>query len=210
MIAILDYEAGNLTSVALAVRHLGAECQITSDAAVAGQAERLIFPGVGAARSAMDALRRHGLDRALREALAVGKPVLAICIGMQLAFEWSEEDGGTVCLGLLPGKVKRFSFSAAQHIKVPHMGWNEVVIKRPHPLLADLTPGAECYFVHSYYAAPTDVRLVYAETEYAGRHFCSAAGKDNFFAVQFHPEKSGEVGLAIIRRFLSWDGRIAS
>ncbi len=207
MIAILDYEAGNLTSVALAVRHLGAECQITADAATAARAERLIFPGVGAARSAMASLQRQGLDVILRQAFAAKKPILAICIGMQLAFEWSEEDGGVPCLGLLPGEVVRFAFAAEKRVKVPHMGWNEVVVKKAHPLLAGLPAAAECYFVHSYYAEPSDDGVVSATTEYEGVTFCSAAAKDNLFAVQFHPEKSGEVGLEIIRRFLRWDGR---
>jgi len=207
MLAILDYEAGNLTSVELAVKHVVGDCVVTKDQKEVERAERVIFPGVGAAKSAMANLQRFGLDRAIKDAVASGKPVLAICIGLQLAFDFSEEDGGVDCLGLLPGKVKRFVFPPEKHVKIPHMGWNEITVTQPHPLLKDVKPGDECYYVHSYYAEVEDESLLYCRTEYEGVNFTGAAGKDNFFATQFHPEKSGEVGLSILRNFLGWDGR---
>jgi glutamine amidotransferase len=207
LIAILDYEAGNLTSVDLAVRAVGGEAVVTQDPAEVARAERVVFPGVGAAAHCMENLRRLGLDRALREAVERGAPVLAICIGIQLLFERSAEDGGTACLGLLPGRVVRFEVPAGAHVKVPHMGWNEVAVRRPHPVLAHLRPGDECYFVHSFYPQPADPALVLAETTYAGTAFASAVGRGNLVATQFHPEKSGEVGLGILRSFLAWDGR---
>ncbi len=207
MIAVLDYEAGNLTSVELALKHVGGKPNITREPADVARAERVVFPGVGSAASCMHNLRRRGLDKALRQALEAGKPVLAICIGLQLLFEHSAEDGGADCLGVLPGEVKRFSFSEERHVKIPHMGWNEVMIKRPHPLLKDFPAGGECYFVHSYYVESTASSLVATTTEYEGAVFCSAAGEDNLFAAQFHPEKSGAVGLDILRNFLAWDGQ---
>lgn len=206
LIAILDYEAGNLTSVELAVRHVGGVCRVTQDPHEVAEAERILFPGVGSARSCMNNLRRLGLDQALREALEKEKPILAICIGLQLLFEFSEEDGGVPCLGLLPGKVIRFAFPPGKKVKIPHMGWNEIEVVRPHPLLADFAPGDECYFVHSYYPIPSRESDVYATTEYEGIRFCSAAGRGSIFATQFHPEKSGAIGLTILRRFLTWRG----
>lgn len=206
MIAILDYEAGNLTSVELAVRHVGGDAVVTQDPAAAARAERIIFPGVGSAASCMANLRRLRLDALLRDAVDAGTPVLAICIGQQLLFEQSAEDDGTPCLGILPGEVVRFAFPAADHIKVPHMGWNEVEPVRAHPLLTPWPQGGECYFVHSYYCAPADASLITATTAYAGQTFASSVGRDNLLATQFHPEKSGAVGLDILRRFLAWDG----
>lgn len=207
MIAILDYEAGNLTSVELAVRHIGGDACVTQDPAVVRSAERVIFPGVGSADACMANLKRFGLDAALQEVVASGVPTLAICIGLQLLFDRSDEDGGVDCLGILSGEVKRFDFESARHVKIPHMGWNEVVVKRAHPLLADLKKGAECYFVHSYRVEPNCVGEVYGETDYAGDVFACAVGEANLFATQFHPEKSGEVGLSILRNFLQWDGK---
>jgi glutamine amidotransferase len=208
MIAILDYEAGNLTSVELAVREVGGEPCVTSDPAMVGQAERIIFPGVGAAGHCMDNLQRLGLDQALRAALAAGTPVLAICIGIQLLFDRSEEDGGVACLGLLPGEVVRFRFPQGAEQKVPHMGWNVVEPALAHPVLAGLRPGDECYFVHSYYPLPADPSVVLARSDYGGASFCSAAGRESLVAVQFHPEKSGRVGLGILEAFLRWDGSV--
>ena len=209
MIAILDYDAGNLTSVELAVRHVGGECVVTRDPAQVAAAERVIFPGVGAARSCMDNLVGYGLDKALKDAVGAGKPVLAICIGMQLLFERSDENDGVDCLGLLKGNVVRFDFPSERHVKVPQMGWNEILRRCPHPLLKDLKPGDECYFVHSYYCAAADSGEVFCETDYEGSVFTSAAGRGNLFGTQFHPEKSGPVGLSIHRNFLDWDGAVA-
>lgn len=210
MIAILDYEAGNLTSVELAVRHVGGEPVVTQDPAVVRRAERVLFPGVGSARACMDNLIHLGLDRALRDVLAAGTPVFAICIGQQLLFETSEEDGGTPCLGILPGHVARFRFPPEKHVKIPHMGWNDVTPTRPHPMVVGVPTGSAFYFVHSYHVCPADDALVCAATEYAGIPFASAVARSNLFATQFHPEKSGEVGLQMLRNFLTWDGRDAA
>jgi glutamine amidotransferase len=206
LVAILDYEAGNLTSVALAVAHLGAEGRVTQDPAVVDRAERVIFPGQGAAGSAMANIRRLGLDAALGRAVADGRPVLGICIAHQLIFEHSAEDGGTPCLGLLAGDVTRFDFPPERRVKVPHMGWNAVNIQRPHPIFAGLGDGRECYFVHSFYPRPADASVVLASTEYEGVTFASVVGRANLVAAQFHPEKSGRVGLALLANFLAWDG----
>ena len=209
MIAIIDYDAGNLTSVELALRHLGAEPVITRDPAVVAKAERVIFPGVGAAASAMATLRRLKLDAALKNAVITGKPVLAICIGIQLLFDHSMEDGGAECLGILSGKVVRFDFPPERGVKVPHMGWNDLTIVRPHPVFAGVRPEAQCYFVHSYHVRPADPDVTLATTDYAGCVFTSAIARKNLVATQFHPEKSGENGLTLLSNFLAWDGRDA-
>lgn len=214
MIAIIDYEAGNLTSVKLAVEHVGGDCTVTQDPAVVAQAERVIFPGVGQAATCMENLRRLGLDRALLGALRDGRPVLAICIGLHLLFDASAEgadDHGPVsCLGVLPGMARRFAFPPEPRVKVPHMGWNAVEPTREHPLLEGVPPHSEFYFVHSYYVAARDEADVLARTEYGGQEFVSMAARANLVASQFHPEKSGEAGLRMLRNFLTWrpEGRI--
>jgi glutamine amidotransferase len=212
VIAIIDYEAGNLTSVARAVKSLGADCQVTKDLGVIAGAERVIFPGVGAAGAAMNSLRRLGMDAALKSSLAAGKPVLGICLGTQIIFEKSEEDLAT-CLGILPGATVRFPVehtdAAGQALKVPHMGWNGVAWQRPHPVFAGLPAEAEFYFVHSYYPSPASADDVVGVTEY-GLTFAAAVARDNLVAVQFHPEKSGRPGLAILANFLAWDGKEGS
>ncbi|MHC4887168.1 MAG: imidazole glycerol phosphate synthase subunit HisH [Planctomycetota bacterium] len=205
MIAILDYQAGNLTSVELAVRHVGGDCEVTADPSKVAQADRVIFPGVGAAAQCMENLHSYGLGNALKAAVDAGKPVLAICIGVQLLFESSEEDGGVDCLGILPGQVKRFPFAGEAGAKIPQMGWNQIEVKREHPLLSDFEAGDECYFVHSYYVEPADPELVLTETEYAGFTFTSAVSRDNLVATQFHPEKSGRIGLSLLKNFLTWN-----
>lgn len=207
MIAILDYEAGNLTSVDLAVKHVGGDAVVTQDPLVVARAERVIFPGVGSAAACMGNLRRFKLDESLRTAVHEGVPVLAICIGQQLLFDHSEEDGGTDCLGVFPGEVKRFSPPAGEHVKIPHMGWNEVCFEHAHPVFAGIPAGAEFYFVHSYYVTTPKPEHVMAVTEYAGVRFCSSAGRGNVLACQFHPEKSGEAGLRVLKNFLQWDGQ---
>ena len=159
---------------------------------------------VGAAGSAMKSLTRAGLDIALKEALVGGRPVLGICLGLQISFDHSEENDQRT-LGLLPGRVRRFHFDR-RDLKIPHMGWNEVRVVKPHPLLADVVPGDEFYFVHAYYPEPADPALVYAVTDYE-LEFASAVGRNNYFATQFHPEKSGRVGLALLARFADWDGQ---
>ncbi|MDR0868122.1 MAG: imidazole glycerol phosphate synthase subunit HisH [Planctomycetota bacterium] len=214
MLAIIDYEAGNLTSVKLAVEHLGGASVVTSDPAVVASADRVIFPGVGYAETCMTNLKRRGLDAALRAAYAAGKPLLAICIGMQLLFSTSAEgrDGAVPCLDLLAGEVVKFSFPASANSlasapKIPHMGWNAVVPRREHPLLKNFRPASEAYFVHSYYVAPRDAADIIAETEYGGKIFPSMVGKNNLVAAQFHPEKSGAAGLQMLQNFIEWDGR---
>lgn len=207
--AILDYDAGNLTSVERAVRRLGFDAVVTRDRAVIRDAERLVFPGVGAARASMESLDRLGLAEEIRRAVAAGKPVLGICIGCQVAFSHSDEDGGVACLGLLPGRVARFDFPKGSEFKVPHMGWNAVRTRVPHPILAGLetTPGRldpQFYFVHSFYVVPADPSLVLGSAEYGGVEFPAVVGAGNLVAVQFHTEKSGPTGLALLANFLRW------
>ena len=212
MIAIINYEAGNLTSVERALRSLGADCKITQDAAEIAAADRVIFPGVGAAGSATESLRRLGLDLALRQALSAGKPVMGICLGTQIIFESSEEDNAT-CLGLLPGKTVKFLGSLTDEdgraIKIPHMGWNRVRFRRPHPVFAGVPGEAEFYFVHSYHPAPADPEDIIGLTGY-GHEFASVVARNNLVAMQFHPEKSGRPGLRILQNFTAWDGKEAA
>jgi glutamine amidotransferase len=207
MIAIIDYDAGNLTSVQRAVCHLGIECVITKDRAQIEAAERIIFPGVGAAGAAMQSLQRNGLDRVIKEALANGKPVLGICIGSQIILAHSEEND-TRCLGILDGTVRSFlpdgRSEDGQKLKIPHMGWNGLDIQQPHPLLSGVSADAEFYFVHSYYPQPHNPDCVIATTEY-GISFASIVGMNNLFATQFHLEKSGPPGLKILDNFCNWN-----
>ena len=206
MIAIIDYDAGNLTSVQRAVSYLGIECMITKQRVEIEAAERIIFPGVGAAGAAMQSLQRSGLDQAFKAALAAGKPVLGICIGSQIILAHSEEND-TPCLGILKGTVRSFSpdnRSAEGHkLKIPHMGWNGLDIKQPHPLLSGVGSSDEFYFVHSYYPEPQNPDCVIAVTNY-GIPFASIVGFDNLFATQFHLEKSGPAGLKILHNFCKW------
>jgi len=211
MIAIIDYEAGNLTSVQRAVYHLGFEGTVTQDPEKILQADRVIFPGVGAAGAAMTDLRRLNLDQVLREAHHRGTPILGICLGTQIIFEFSEEDGGTPGLGILDGRTKRFPPDLTENglkLKVPHMGWNQIRLAGAHPVLKGVNPDQEFYFVHSYYPAPADERLAVGWTEY-GLTFASVIARDNLVAVQFHPEKSGRPGLHILKNFCRWDGKHA-
>ncbi len=195
MTAIVDYRAGNLTSVKYAFAALGEDTVVTSDPAVVRSADRVVFPGVGAARSAMDNLRELGLVEAVREA-AVTKPFLGICLGMQILFERSEEDGGVDCLGILPGRVLRFP--DVPGYKVPEIGWNSVEETGDRETG---TGAREYYFVHSYYAeiCPWTCGV----TEYAGVKFTAMVKKDRLWACQFHPEKSGRLGLELLREWLS-------
>ncbi len=201
---IVDYDAGNLRSVQRACAEIGVRAVIGSDPARLLDAERVIFPGVGAAGSAMRSLRGAGLDAALKSAIEVGKPVLGICLGLQISMEHSEEQD-TRTLGIVPGTVKRFRFDRPE-LKIPHMGWNEVRPVKAHPLLEDIEPGDEFYFVHGYYPAPTRDEDVCALTDYE-TEFASAVGRGSYFATQFHPEKSGRVGLRLLEKFARWSGR---
>lgn len=209
-VTILDYGAGNLTSVRLACQRFGVEPVMATRAAEALPEGSLIFPGDGSAKSAMAAVRARGYDRLLKSAVAAGRPVLGICIGMQLLFDWSDEDGGQQALGLLPGCVTRFNFPDQPALKIPEMGWNAVETRRPHPLFDGIPQGTPFYFVHSYYCAPAEDELTLGETEYGGLHFCSAAVRGSLAATQFHPERSGEWGLKLFRNFLEWDGKEGS
>jgi glutamine amidotransferase len=201
---IIDYDAGNLRSVQRACAQVGLAAEISADPEVVATADRVIFPGVGAAGSAMRSITAGGLDIALKGAIAAGTPVLGICLGLQISFDHSEENDQST-LGLLPGQVCRFSFDRAD-LKVPHMGWNEVRVVAEHPLLAGIQPGDEFYFVHAYYPLPARREQIYAVTDYE-HEFASAVGKENYFATQFHPEKSGRVGLRLLANFANWDGR---
>lgn len=203
VIAIIDYRAGNLTSVKLALETVGVQGEITRSPERIRAAERVIFPGVGAAGAAMRSLAELGLVGVIREVAAAGTPFLGICLGTQIVFEFSEEDGGTDCIGLVPGRVRLFT-PANRLDKVPQMGWNSVRQVRPHPVFRGIEDGSEFYFVHSYYPAPADPAYVLGETEYAGARFASAVGKANLVATQFHPEKSGRAGLRLLENFCRW------
>jgi glutamine amidotransferase len=199
---IIDYQAGNLTSVVRSFRALGVEAQVTQDPRVVAGAQRVIFPGVGAAGKAMATLGALGLDQALRQCFQKGVPILGICLGAQIVLEYSEEND-TPCLGLLPGRT--LALPRAPGLKIPHMGWNRVRFLRPHAVFKGLPSEAEYYFVHSYYPSPAQDGMVLGLTDH-GVDFPSAIGMRNLVATQFHPEKSGRFGLKILANFLAWDG----
>jgi glutamine amidotransferase len=203
MIAIVDYKAGNLTSVQLACRALGCEAVVTSDPQQILSAERVIFPGVGAAGAAMQHLTSMNLVNVLREVANKGAPFLGICLGTQILLEFSEEDGGTPTLGILPGRVPRFQ-PVDRRDKVPQIGWNQVRQVKKHPLLEGIEDDSEFYFVHSYYPAPATPDLTICTTDYAGSTFSCMLGRANVAATQFHPEKSGRIGLKLLNNFLHW------
>ncbi|MDI6796553.1 MAG: imidazole glycerol phosphate synthase subunit HisH [Desulfatibacillaceae bacterium] len=205
MIAIIDYDAGNLTSVERAVRHLGIDCQVTRSLDDIDNADRIIFPGVGAAGSAMESLRQLGLAVAIRQAFEAGKPILGICLGAQIVLEASQEDDVS-CLGLIKGCTRAFESNLTengQKLKVPHMGWNNIAIQKSHPVLEGIRPEHQFYFVHSYYPAPKNPDDILAVTRY-GKDFASALAVDNLVVTQFHPEKSGEPGLKLLKNFSAW------
>ncbi|HLF97968.1 MAG TPA: imidazole glycerol phosphate synthase subunit HisH [Methylococcaceae bacterium] len=209
-VAVVDYGMGNLHSIAKALQRVeaGLRVAVTDDAVEIGRAERVVFPGVGAIRDCMGALHERRLTDALREA-AASKPFLGICLGMQALLETSEENGGTPCLGILPGKVVRFAAdlrdAAGERLKIPHMGWNEVHRAHEHPLWRGIAQDSRFYFVHSYYAQPADAQHVAATSTYPAPFACALA-RGNLFAVQFHPEKSQQAGLKLLENFLAWDG----
>lgn len=205
MLAIVDYRAGNLVSVRLALDDLGVPARITQDPAEIMSASRVIFPGVGAAGAAMKHLSELRLVKTLQDFVASGRPFLGICLGNQLIFDHSEEDGGTDCLGILSGNVVRFQPDGPL-CKIPQMGWNAVDQRRPHPLFEGIEDESELYFVHSYYPIPRDPSCVLGETEYAGARFASVVGRGNLAATQFHPERSGRIGLRLLYNFSKWDG----
>jgi len=196
-VVIVDYGAGNLHSVSRAVVNAGTRPLVTSNPAYLSDAEAIIVPGVGAAADTMANLRASGFVEPIREYIASGRPFLGVCMGQQALFTVSEEGGEHECLGILPGRVVRLP----DGLKVPHMGWNQVRIVRPHPIFEGISDGSHFYFVHSYYPQPEDSSVVIGETEY-GVRFPSVIARDNVVATQFHPEKSGEAGLRMYANFL--------
>ena len=193
---IVDYGAGNIRSVQKAFQRLGHEAVITVDPQVVAEAQAVVFPGQGASPAAMASLERTGLADAIRQAVSRGTPFLGVCLGLQLLMDWSEE-GDTACLGILPGAVRRLP----EGQKVPQMGWNAVRVRGSHPFFAGVPQDSHFYFVHSYYAEPREQAAVLATTSY-GVEFCSVAVKDNIIATQFHPEKSGPLGLRLYDNFV--------
>jgi glutamine amidotransferase len=203
MIAIIDYDAGNLTSVKRALDFLGIASTITSNKKAIAGAERIVFPGVGHATASMNVLKERGLDQILKQAFDAGTPILGICLGTQIILSRSEE-GDTPCLGLIDGTVPRFSL-ANPGLKVPHMGWDAVEQVRSHPVLREVQTGNEFYFVHSYYPKPSSDKAIIATCDYE-LTFAAIIGDRNLIGTQFHPEKSGPAGLSILGNFAVWDG----
>jgi imidazole glycerol-phosphate synthase subunit HisH len=197
MIAIIDYGAGNLRSVANAISLLGYDARTTSSPDDVLSAKAVFLPGVGAAADTVNSLKSHGLDKALKEIIARDTPFFAVCVGLQVLFEETEEGGGCQCLGLLPGKVRKLPSG----VKVPHIGWNNGKKANPHPLFEGIEDNSFFYFVHSYYVEPTDKSEIIGSTDY-GMTFASAIARGNMVATQFHPEKSGSAGLKMYGNFL--------
>ena len=198
MIAIIDYQMGNLRSVQKGFEKVGYQATITCDPAVLARADKVVLPGVGAFGDAMAELKRRDLVEPIRQAVDSGKPFLGVCLGLQLLFDVGYENGRHEGLGIVPGEVVRFELPS--EYKVPHMGWNQLAILRESPLLAGLESGVYCYFVHSYYVVPQDRAVIAAETSYSAP-FCAAIWRDNLFATQFHPEKSQRDGLRMLKNF---------
>lgn len=201
MLAILDYKAGNQTSVLRALRSLDIPAEITADPSVLLAAEGVIFPGVGAAGQAMNQLVSTGMDKVLRDIVAMQKPLLGICLGCQILLDHSEEND-TTALGILPGTCRRFDAGwrdGGEPIRIPHMGWNTLSVKKPSELLDGIDPSSRFYFVHSYYTVPAP-ELVIATSCY-GQEFTAMYGRPGLWAVQFHPEKSGRPGLRLLTNF---------
>ncbi len=219
-VAVIDYGMGNLRSVAKALEHVAgsAKVDVTSSAERIMQADRIVFPGQGAARDCMAELQRLGLDKVVKDAVR-SKPFLGICMGLQVLLDASEENDGVQGLGVFSGQVRRFPagmrhFSAQMRetqtgdvLKIPHMGWNQVHQATVHPLWQGIAQDSRFYFVHSYYVDPTDTAQIAATAQY-GVEFVCAMAHQNVFAVQFHPEKSHHVGLALLANFMRWDGNV--
>lgn len=200
MITIVDYQMGNLRSVSKAIERVGEATLITSDPRQIAAADKLILPGVGGFKDAIAELRRRNLADPIREFIESGRPFLGICLGLQLLFDSSDEGGKHEGLGIIPGEVVRFPNIAG--MKVPHMGWNQVQIEQPTPLMQGIQPGTHFYFVHSYYVKPTDPQVTAVTADY-GNPFCAAIWRDNLHATQFHPEKSQENGMQLLKNFVS-------
>jgi glutamine amidotransferase len=198
MIAIIDYQMGNLRSVQKGFEKVGHQAVVTADPAVLSRADKVVLPGVGAFGDAIAELRRRHLVEPIRQAIDSGKPFLGICLGLQLLFETGYEGGRHEGLGVLAGECVRFNLP--HEFKVPHMGWNGLQIRSKAPILAGLKDGTHMYFVHSYYVVPTEPAVIATETDYGG-NFCSMIWRDNLYATQFHPEKSQSDGLQILKNF---------
>ena len=199
MVAVIDYGVGNLFSLRSSFAAIGQDAVVSSDPASIRAADKLVLPGVGAFRDAAEKLRDSGLDVVIQEEARRGKPLLGICLGMQLLFEKSYEFGEYAGLGLIPGSVRPIADVIPSGLKIPHIGWNALSVRRPSPLLERIRDGAYVYFVHSYYGADCEDAVI-AETEY-GAPLTAAVARKNVLGCQFHPEKSGDVGLHILRAF---------
>ncbi len=212
-VAIIDYGMGNLHSVASAFAHVSPNSQIdiTADPQVISNADKILFPGVGAMRDCMAEIRRLGFDILVPELIHKGKPVLGICVGMQALMSHSEENGGVDGIGVLPGNVKYFGDNLTdnngQRLKVPHMGWNQVQQSIDHPLWQGIADNSRFYFVHSYYIEAQNEQQVAGSSHYY-RTFTAAMSHENLFVTQFHPEKSDTVGLQLLKNFIDWDGTL--
>lgn len=198
MIVIVDYGMGNLRSVQKGFEHVGSQARVSSDPEEISKAEKIVLPGVGAFEDAIAELNAKNLVEAVREGIGQGKPFLGICLGLQMLFDVSYENGEHQGLGIIPGKVVRFELPP--EYSVPHMGWNQLLIRNRPPILEGIEEGDQFYFVHSYYVVPDDPEMIATETDYP-EPFCSMIWKDNVFATQFHPEKSQSKGLRILKNF---------
>jgi len=214
-VAVIDYGMGNLHSVAKALEKVstGQKVIVSANPDEVLKADRVVLPGVGAIRDCMAEIRRLGFDQVVGEVVAKGTPLLGVCIGMQALMEHSVENNGTECLGILPGNVEFFGNDLraenGEHLKVPHMGWNQVHQVTRHPMWQGIKQDSRFYFVHSYYVQPTGPDIIAASCHY-GLTFTAAVTRDNVFATQFHPEKSQHAGLQLYENFLNWDGQSAS
>ena len=202
---VVDYDAGNLTSVLNAFAHLGVVVKASRDPKEIAEADRLVFPGVGAAKSSMETLEKSGIGKAISQVVARKCPVLGICIGCQIILNSSEENGGVDTLGLIDGKAVRFQNEAG--IKIPHMGWNQVELLKLHPLFEGIPNNSDFYFVHSFHPAKIREENALSKTTYGSQTFTSAVCKENLVATQFHLEKSGDVGLRVLKNFSTWSGK---
>lgn len=210
-VAVIDYGMGNLHSASKALEHVvdpDTQVLVTADPAIILKADRVVLPGVGAIRDCMAEIRHKGVDDVVREVVASERPLLGICVGMQVMLDRSEENGGVECLGLMPGDVKFFGrdlkSAAGEKLKVPHMGWSMVDQHQPHALWNGIENNARFYFVHSYHAHAVDNEVAVGRCDY-GVNFDVALARDNIFAVQFHPEKSANNGLKLLENFLNWN-----
>jgi glutamine amidotransferase len=210
-IAIIDYGMGNLHSIAKALEHVAGKARVivSSEHAAILAADRVVFPGVGAIRDCIHELQKTGLDDVIRQ-VAKDRPLLGVCLGLQALLDESEENQGTRCLGVIPGKAVRFRKDlkdpeSGARLKIPHMGWNQVQQLHAHPMWRDIPNGSRFYFVHSYYAVPDNQEDIAATTPY-GTDFTSVIAHDNLFAAQFHPEKSQHAGLQLLKNFVGWNG----